>query len=92
MCMQLNTVTFNHLINFRMARFLHSLKNWSSSCLFKHKFHFTENSFLKSFVFSTWQNIYDVDSILENDLDALMSRILYVQIREPSSMYILNAE
>ena len=92
MCMQLNTVTFNHLINFRMARFLHSLKNSSSSCLFKHKFYFTENSFLKSFVFSTWQNIYDVDNILENDLDALMSRILYVQIREPSSMYILNAE
>ena len=91
-CMQLNTVTFNHLINFRMARFLHSLKNSSSSCLFKHKFYFTENSFLKSFVFSTWQNIYDVDNILENDLDALMSRILYVQIREPSSMYILNAE
>ena len=47
---------------------------------------------MKSFVFSTWQNIYDVDNILENDLDALMSRILYVQIREPSSMYILNAE
>ena len=36
--------------------------------------------------------MYDVDNILENDLDALMSRILYVQIRKPSSMYILNAE
>ena len=75
-----------------MARFLHSLKNSSRPCLFKHKFYFTEISFLKSFVFSSLQNIYDVDNILENDLDALMFRILYVQIREPSSMYILNAE
>ena len=75
-----------------MARFLHSLKNSSCSCLFKHKFYFTEISFLQSFVFSSLQDIYDVDNILENDLDALMSRILYVQIREPSSMYILNDE
>ena len=74
-CMQLNTVTFNHLINFRMARFLHSLKKSSSSCLFKHKFYFTENSFLKSFVFSTWKNIYDVDNILENDLEFYMCRL-----------------
>ena len=90
--MQLNTVAFDHLINFRMARFLHYLKNSSSSCFFKHKFYFTENSFLKSFVFSTWQNIYNVYNILENGMNALMSRILYVQIRKPSSMYILNAE
>ena len=92
MCKQLNAITFTHLINFRMARFSHSLKKSSSSCLFKHKFYFTENPFFKSFVFCTWQNIYDVDNILENDLDALMSRILYVQIREPSSLCTLNAE
>ena len=44
-CMQLNTVTFNHLTNFGMPRFLHSLKNSSSSCLFKRKFYLIENSF-----------------------------------------------
>ena len=44
---------------------------------------------MKSFVFSTWQNnYYDIDNILENDLDALMYRISYVQIREPSSTYV----
>ena len=75
-----------------MARFyIPSRTRVVPACL-NINFYFTENSFLKSFVFSTWQNIYNVDNILENDLDALMSRILYVQIREPSSMYILNAE
>ena len=74
--MQLNTVTFDNLINFRMTLFFIFLEELEySSCLFKHKFYFTENFFLKSFVFSTWQKIYDVDNILENDLDALMSII-----------------
>ena len=31
--------------------------------------------------------VYEVENILDNDLDALMSRILYVQAREPSSMH-----
>ena len=77
-----------------MARFLHftSRNNSSCSCLLKHKFYLINNSFLKSFVFSTWQNNYDVENILENDLNALMSRILYVQIRAPPSMYTLNTE
>ena len=84
---------FSYLLRFILNyKEFHLSSRVASSCLFKHKFYFTENSFLKSFVFSTWQNIYDVDNILENDLNALMYRILYVQIREPSSMYILNAE
>ena len=56
------------LKTFSYSSFSYCLKNLSRSCLLKHKFYFTENSFLKSFVFSTWQNIYDVDNILETGI------------------------
>ena len=41
------------------------------------------------YVDNVWRNKYDVENVLENDLDALLSRILYVQIRESSSMYAI---
>ena len=32
---------------------------------------------------------YNVRDVLDNDTDAILSRVLYIQNREPSSMYVL---
>ena len=50
-------------------------------------FIFPENLFYKQHVFDVWKNVYEVENILNNGQVALMSRILYVQARERSSMY-----
>ena len=35
-----------------------------------------------------WKSKYNVPAVLGNDIDALVSRIDFIQKREPSSMYI----
>ena len=88
-CLTLNTLCFDHLLNFRQARFLHWLKNTKSPCFYRHRFYFLENSFYKEHVCKLWRSKYDVENVLQNDVDALLSRILYVQRREPSSMFVI---
>ena len=88
-CLTLNTLCFDHLLNFRQARFLHWLKNTKSPCFYRHRFYFLENSFYKEHVCKLWRLKYDVENVLQNDVDALLSRILYVQRREPSSMFVI---
>ena len=40
---------------------------------------------LKCTVENTFSSLYDVCDVIDNDIDALRSRILYVQNREESS-------
>ena len=35
-----------------------------------------------------WKSKYNVHDVLSNNIDALVSRIDFIQKREPSSMYI----
>ena len=46
-CSRLCTLTFNHFLNFKLARFIHFLKNTDRVCFFTHRFYFLENSFYK---------------------------------------------
>ena len=88
-CLKLNTLCFDHLMNFKCARFLHWLKNSRSLCFYRHKLNFLNFSYFRYYVDNVWRNKYDVENVLENDLDALLYRIIFVQIREPSSMYAI---
>ena len=90
-CSIFNTITFTHMINFKMVRFLYNLKNTSSPCFYIFRYYFLHNSFYYRFITDQWKNDYNVENILANDIDALYSRILYVQNREPISMYFLNS-
>ena len=78
-CLKLNTLCFDHLMNFKCARFLHWLKNSRSPCFYRHKLYFLNFSFFRYYVDNVWRNKYDVENVLENDLDALLSRIIFVQ-------------
>ena len=48
---------------------------------------FLKNSHFSSFFIKCWACKYDVWDIFNNDFDALVSRIKFVQQREPSSMF-----
>ena len=53
------------------------------------KFIFLGTLIFKDKMCTEWKREYDVDNILENNMDALLSRIIYVQCREPSDMFIV---
>jgi hypothetical protein len=40
------------------------------------------------FIDRIWLHMYDSFNVLDNDLDALLSRIIFIQNREPSSMFL----
>ena len=84
-CEIVNLLTFNHFLNFIRLKFIFRI--FYRPC----KFTFKINSFLKfkSCYLDKFQNVfkslYDVDDILYNDLNALITRIFYVDRRERRS-------
>ena len=48
---------------------------------------FRSSTFIDRFK-QMWQDVYSVSDVLDNDFMALLSRIAYVQEREPSSMIV----
>ena len=50
--------------------------------------YFMEKSYFKENLESIFNCKYNVRDVLDNDTDAILSRVLYIQNREPSSMYV----
>ena len=86
MCSIFNAFTFEHFLNFRRTKFMFWLRRCSSPCFYLHKSYFTRHSYFVQKVDNVWQCKYGATDFLDNDLQALISRILYVQQREQSSM------
>ena len=87
-CEVLNLLTFKHFINFNKLRFIHNIFN--SPCDFIYK----NFSFLKNY--SKFYNecehilssVYSVHSdLISNDIDAILSRIYFINYREEYSLY-----
>ena len=54
---------------------------------YEHQLYFLNHSkYILDFT-ELWTNKYGVDNVLDNDFCALISRIVYVQDREESSMF-----
>ena len=51
-------------------------------------FYFMEKSHFKENLESIFSCKYNVRDVLYNDTDAILSRVLYIQNREPSSMNV----
>ena len=62
--------------------------NAVSICFMRVKNYFMEKSYFKENSESNYSCKYNVRDILDNDTDAILSRVLYIQNREPSSMYV----
>ena len=86
-CSALNVLTFENFLNYKCLEYLFSLKSCKSECFNLHKFYFSNHSkYILDFT-ELWTNKYGVDNLLDNDLCALISSIVYVQDREESSMF-----
>lgn len=84
----LNVLLLDHLLNYKQIRFYKWLGECSSSCFIRFKFYFMNFSTFKSHIDDVWKTKYNVEDVLDNDLDALMSRLYFVQHREPSSYFL----
>ena len=87
-CAILNTFTFEHFVNFKCLMFFKRLISNDSPCFMRVKNYFMEKSYFKENLESIFSCKYNVRDILDNDTDAILSRVLYIQNREPSSMYV----
>ena len=86
-CSVLGAFTFNHFVNIKITKFIWWIIDCQSLC-----FYFFKNYFLRSSTFierfeKMWQDAYEVPDVLVNDRMALLSRISFVQNREPSSLF-----
>lgn len=86
-CKEANILTFKHFISTKILNFVINLVNGKNNCLKQLKYYFmndaiTINKFKKYF-----EENYNISNIFENDLDALHSRIQYVEKNEPTSLY-----
>ena len=75
-------------MNLKNLKFLFWLNKCHSPCFYAHRNYFLNSShFLKNFM-TGFECKYGVDNVLDNDLDALISRIGYIQDREYSSLFV----
>ena len=63
------------------------IKNSNGDSFFRYKYYFLYNSVFMTRLELLWQSEYNVPDVSSNDIDALVSRIDFIQKRE-SSMYI----
>ena len=87
-CSVLNAFTFEHYINLKCIRFLFWLIINEGPCFILHKCYFLNMSLYKKKIHEMCVNKYDLSNILDNDFDAIVSRISFIQDREPTSMYV----
>ena len=81
-CQEAGVYIFDHYIN--MLKISAGIRFMTKSCDFiaKNFAFFTVSSFLLRDLYDILSNIYDLESLLENDKEAIMSRITYVQNHE----------
>ena len=90
-CEALGLLTFRHFIHLNQVKFVFRIFNSHSilNGFIEKSFMFLKkHSIFLSNICNVFKNTYGVDNVLTNDLDAILSRILYVQVHEPRSCYI----
>ena len=75
-------------MNLKSLKFLLWLKRNNSTCFIRFKGHFFRSSIFKQDIDDIFLKKYDLSNVLDNDFDAILSRIYFVFNREPSSMYV----
>ena len=84
-CYLLNYMTFEHLLNHRILKFYKWLEKCDSPCLMLNRYYILNNSSLKMSLDNIFLEKYQIDNVLDNDIDAITSRIFYVQNREEAT-------
>ena len=88
-CEILNLLTFNHFINFSKIRFVYRIFTNCCDFIQSNYMFLKSNSMILNDVNDILKRVYGVNTdLLSNDLDAIQSRIIYIDRREPRSNYI----
>ena len=78
-CGILSLFTFQQFINIKLTRFMLWIKNSKSYSFYKYKYYFLHNSIFMTHLELLWKSKYNVPDVLSNDIDALVSRIDFIQ-------------
>lgn len=89
-CNDLNMFTFKHFVNVKVLKFFMWLISSSSPCLYRHKAYFVNFSLLATSVQKIFAETYGVQDVFDNDFDALMARVSFVQNNENFSSYMFS--
>ena len=81
-------LTFQHLVNYRLFKYYKWFPETNSQDCVAHKYALVHFSVLSRKARRVFSSSYGVYYLLENDTDATAARIGYVQLREPSSLYM----
>lgn len=81
-CNFANIMLFKHLINYIKIRSIHRICNKPCYFIEKNFFVFNHVSFYMRKIKCIASEEYNITSIFENDIDAIQSRIFFVQFRE----------
>ena len=89
-CEEAGLPIFYHLTNLRMLAYAFNLFNSRSVCLAPHKSYFLYHSNFIQCLKENFNCTYNISNIFENEYDALISRVIFVQTRERRSTYYLQ--
>ena len=89
-CEKVGVNIFRHLVTKRLLNFYHSLILSKNPVFETLKYYFMLKSELKSRISDRFRDIYGVANMRQNDIDALLARIDYVERTEPRSYYNFN--
>jgi hypothetical protein len=84
-CEIFNALTFKHYLNWIKIRFGYRMILSKNPLLMKLKSYFSKCSFLINELTEIAFNEYNIEYFIENDLEAIKSRISFVQKNEPRS-------
>ena len=81
-CNEMRLPLFKHFHYKKMVSFYFNLINSPSPCIMPLKSYLKTSSLFNSYVYSKFSEIYDIQNLLDNDIDAIFSRITFVQNNE----------
>ena len=81
-CKDAGLPIFRHLINWKCISFAFNLLDSKSMCMARHKYYFILYSDMFKKLKIKFLSLYSIKNVFDNELDAIRSRISFVQSRE----------
>ena len=91
-CMETSLPIFRHFHNWRMISFYFNIARSNSPCILPLKNYLLHDSSFSLNIREIFASVYSIQNLLDNDLDAIKSRIMFVQNHEPNSMEELTID
>ena len=89
-CNTVGLFTFRHFVNKMIIVNAFNLLSTRSYCFTLHKMYFRYFSIMFRNIRGIFYDMYDIYNVFENDLDAVLSRIKFVEDREERSNYCVE--